>query len=156
MPTVLFNPVFGAETINWRAGNAAGMQAGSAAASPITYNPAALQNPQVYLIFYGPTWTPAIAQQYATDVQTIANSQYLSALTQYGSDGRATFNATTDWTVDPTPTTRLRDAEIQYILDNQMTSWTKPTGLATYAPGGPSNAGSAFLVSARRDCVSHR
>ncbi len=96
VPTVIFTPVFGAETIFWRLGSLAGQ----AVTSPITNNPTVLKDPQVYLIFEGSSWTNTRAAKWAADAQTIIGSSYLSGLKQYGSDGHAIFNPSTDWTID--------------------------------------------------------
>jgi hypothetical protein len=129
--TTIFRPVYGAETITWQPGNAAGMKAGSAATSPISYNPDAVQQPQVYLIFWGASWNSTNAGKRAQDVDAIINrSNYLSGLQQYGSSGQAVFNQSTDWTIDNssagTPTWSNCDAEIQKVLDHQRTDWVKP------------------------------
>jgi hypothetical protein len=132
LPTVVFNPVFGAETIFWRPNR-------QAITSPMASNATALENPTVYLIFWGSSWTSATASQYASDAKTTIQSPYLSGLKQYGSDGQATYG---DYTIDnSTANDANRDAEIQYILDNKMTSWIKPSGIAPNPNG--SNVGAA-------------
>jgi hypothetical protein len=130
VPTVLFNPQFGADTIVLRDSNA-NEKPGDIVTSAMTSNPNALTNtPHVYLIFAGSTWTNTLAQQYAQDVDTIVNkSSYLSGLTQYGATGHATFNPATDWYVDNTPAI-TRDLEISRTLNTAKTSWVKPTGLS--------------------------
>jgi hypothetical protein len=142
VPAVVFNPVFGQETIFWRQGNTAGHPDYEVVTSPISYNPTVLNSPQVYLIFRGASWTSTYAGRLASDAQAIIGSGYLSALQQYGSDGLATFGG---YTIDSRAVdgNTTRDGEIQYILDNRMTSWTKPAGLAPNSPGGASNVGAA-------------
>jgi hypothetical protein len=91
VPTIVFNPAFGNETI----------KPGSTSAG--------MQNPAVNIIFSGTYWDTPTAQ--ATEAallngaKEILNSPYLSGLTQYGSSGTAHFAAS--WndpnsvTVDP-------------------------------------------------------
>src|ERR1700676_1532027 len=64
VPTVLFTPAFGAETVYWRSTN-------TVMSGPVTPtgNASALQDPTYYLIFWGPSWTNAPAKQYASDAQ---------------------------------------------------------------------------------------
>jgi hypothetical protein len=125
VPTVLFNPFFGAETIYWEPDNIAGHPDNEVVTGAITDNPAALNNPTVYLIFWGPSWTNTNASRLAQDAQTILGSQYLSGLRQYGSDGRATFGG---WAIDNTASQQgpvAATAEIQKLLPNLP--WLKPT-----------------------------
>jgi hypothetical protein len=126
--TVAFTPALGAETISWRT-SVAGHTAGTALTGPVT-NPTALDDPTVYLIFSGSSWTSTTAVKYAFDVKAILASGYLSGLTQYGSSGTATYGG---YTIDPRPSPGPsgRDAEIQYALDELEPAW-KPTGAPGY------------------------
>jgi hypothetical protein len=74
VPTVIFDPVFPKETL--------------AKSAPYTV----LNDPTVYLIFWGSGWTKDEASAWATDAQTIINSSYLSELKEYGSDGKAHYS----------------------------------------------------------------
>ena len=122
--TVVFEPVFGAETIFWRANNTAGHPANQVVTGPIT-NPTALNNPTVYFIFWGTTWANS-APELASDAKTIIQSPFLSGLKQYGSSGTATYGGyTIDDSADPTASATARDQEIQKIVPT-MTSWAKP------------------------------
>src|SRR5262249_23142577 len=94
VPTVVFNSAFGGDTIVWGA-NWWGQSVGQTVTSPITNNPGALNDPTVYLIFWGKSWTQATASKYANDAQTILQSNYLSGLKDYGSDGIATYGGYT-------------------------------------------------------------
>jgi hypothetical protein len=77
VPTVVFTPKYGAPTVN-------------------SFSPsAAIQSPQVNLLFVGSYWGTTTgasdAGKITQDVKTILGGPYLSKLTQYGSDGKATF-----------------------------------------------------------------
>jgi hypothetical protein len=78
VPAIVFRPSYGSETLN---------------SNPHT----AMVSPPVNLIFWGPYWGTQQGSQDASalisDVQTILNSKYVSGLTQYGSDGQASFRA---------------------------------------------------------------
>lgn len=78
VPTVVFNPQFGAESI-----------------APGSTNDA-MQNPPVYFIFAGSYWTNTTQGKsdeatLTASAQSLLSGPYLSGLTQYGSDGKATF-----------------------------------------------------------------
>jgi hypothetical protein len=100
----------------------------------------ALRSPKVYFIFVGPNWgtngNPSISPSIMINAaKAIMNSSYLSGLTQYGSDGHATYGGyTVDTTVDPTvagvngPNHVLMWSEIDKTLsNNEFSSWL-PTG----------------------------
>jgi hypothetical protein len=76
-PTILFNPVFGAESPTSNA--------------PFTI----LNDPSVYVIMWGSGWGTGPGQAdptpYLTEAQSILSGPYLSGLSEYGSDGKATF-----------------------------------------------------------------
>jgi hypothetical protein len=92
VPTVVFQPQFPKESL--------------ASNGPYTV----LNSPTVYLIFWGPNWTTAQAQQWAGDAQAILGSPYLfgvqgnvqNSLTEYGSDGKAVWG--NYWIDNPTST----------------------------------------------------
>jgi plastocyanin len=162
VPTIVFNPQFGADTIEY-------LPTGQTLLSPMPAgsNLNVLNNPQVYLIFWGPSWNQTapsaadIAQgrtnnagKLAADAAAIISSNYLSGLQEYGInagpqatfDGsQAAFGNSGDWTIDNSaiPTVpngyhagdwQDRDAEIEKILTTQMTTWTKPSGGPTTSP----------------------
>src|SRR5262245_6826059 len=68
VPTAVFTPHFGPETLTYHGGDL-------------------LQEPPVYLIFSGSQWQTPAASQLATDIQaraaTLLSGPYLSGLTQY-------------------------------------------------------------------------
>jgi autotransporter-associated beta strand protein len=135
VPTVLFNSPLGGDTISWGA-NWWGQTVGQTVTSPITNNPGALNDPTVYLIFWGPSWTQSTASQYASDAQTIIQSQYLSRLTDYGSDGIATYGG---YTIDNSTSSLGPVAatnEIDHVLP-QMSGWAKPTQPTSLNIGPP-------------------
>jgi hypothetical protein len=84
VPTVAFTPNFAGTT--QVAGPNSTIQQDDAAS---------LQSPPVVLIFTGQYWQTAQGQQdqqtLTNDAQSIVSGPYLSRLTQYGSDGKATF-----------------------------------------------------------------
>jgi hypothetical protein len=84
VPTVVFQPVFGAETVS-------GPVVGG-----VTLPFDGLINPAVPLIFSGSSWTSANEQPSLDATQRILSGPYLSKLTQYGSDGQAHLQANWD------------------------------------------------------------
>ena len=134
--TVAFNPALGPEVVYWRS-NAGGAPANSVVNGPVA-NPTALQNPTVYLIFSGKSWTTANASWESYLAQRIMNSSYLSGLTQYGASGTANFGG---YIIDNSPSQGPAgtNAEIAKALGWLEPSWKTPTTVAPN-PGG-SNAG---------------
>jgi hypothetical protein len=141
--TIVFNPVFGSETVS-------GTNDGT-------------QHPPVYLIFSGSYWSTAQGQ---TDEATLTNSAknilsgpYLKGLTQYGSDGIANFAGT--WQDNATVPSQPPTGTLQNFLQNEITShgalpgindWqhapiyivvSDPTSSAQY--NGGYNAGGTYL-----------
>jgi len=94
-------------------------------------NPYALQDPTVYFIFQGTSWTQTNAGTLAGYAQNIIQSPYLSKLTDYGSSGTALYGGfTIDPTAAPSPGSNFQSTaqqEIEKILPT-MSSWTKPQG----------------------------
>lgn len=137
--TIAFNPALGGETVSWQ-----NNIVGSAVTGPVT-NSAALNNPTVYLIFSGSSWTQSTVNWDDLLVNDILSSDYLSGLTQYGSSGTARLGGSV---IDNRPTAGPfnRDAEIQYALDVLKPSWQKPTGVAPN-PGGSNLGASAYRSS---------
>ncbi len=122
VPTVVFNSAFGGETVT------------------TTSQHQALNDPTVYLIFWGKSWTQSNASGLANDAQAIMQSSYLSGLTQYGSDGKAVYGG---YYIDNSSASTSSGAnatkEINNVLPNQS-SWLKPQDAAskagsTYWPG---------------------
>jgi autotransporter-associated beta strand protein len=151
VPTVLFPSALGGDSIFWGPGNGAGQPAYQPVTSPITSNPTVLNNPEVYLIFWGQSWMNATAQRFANDARAIIQSQYLSRLRDYGSDGLARFGG---FTIDNSAAASLgagaATQEIQNELDGHhadgtsdpnTNSWARPT-----QPASP--AGSLFWPGA--------
>jgi hypothetical protein len=67
-------------------------------------NTGALNSPKLYFIFVGPNWTKDNTDTMIDAAKAILNSSYLSGLTQYGSDGHATYSDgdyTIDASIDP-------------------------------------------------------
>ncbi len=146
VPTVVFNSAFGGDTIVWGP-NWWGEPVGQTVTGPLNNNPGALQDPKVYLIFWGPSWTQANAGKFASDAQAIINSAYLSGLTDYGSDGIATYGG---YTIDNSPSTLgpvAATQETQYILNYKMTSWDKPTQPAFLGGAAALSSPIYFVVS---------
>jgi hypothetical protein len=124
VPTVLIQSAFGGDTIYWCQGNTAGHPDNEVITGPITDNPTAVNSPLVYFIFWGPSWTQDKAKLLAKDAQVIHQSNFLSSVKDYGSDGKATYG---DYTIDSTTAQDGPPAstqEIQKIVPN--TTWAKP------------------------------
>jgi hypothetical protein len=125
VPTVVFNSALGGETIFWVPGNTAGQPANQPVTSPITNNPTVLNNPTVYFIFWGTSWTNANAGALANDAQTIIQSKFFSLLTDYGSDGLVTYGGyTIDNSAAPLANISPATQEVQNIVP--ATAWATP------------------------------
>lgn len=124
VPSVVFDSALGGDTIKW-------LSNGQVVTKPVTSNPTALQDPTVYFIFQGTSWTQTNAGAFAADAQTIIQSPFLSKLTDYGSSGTALYGGfTVDPTAAPSPGSNFQSTaqtEIEKILP-EMSSWTKPQG----------------------------
>jgi hypothetical protein len=115
VPTILFQPSFGPETV----------LPGS------SYT--AMQSPPVYLTFWGSSWGSLQGSQdvnrLTAAVNKVLGSPYLTGLTQYGSDGQAVYggrwvdlsNPPANFSVD-----NLRDF-LQKTIDNASTPIPRPT-----------------------------
>jgi hypothetical protein len=125
VPTVVFNSALGGDKIDWVQGNTAGHKDNEVVTSPITTNPTVLNNPTVYLIFWGKSWTNTNARPLANDARTILQSNFFSGLKDYGGDGLATYgDYTIDNSVAPPADTDPATKEVQKELP--MTAWAKP------------------------------
>jgi hypothetical protein len=102
VPTVVFTPVFGLETV----------AAGSTNDG--------MQHPTVNLIFSGTTWTTQNEQPLIAAAQSILSSTYLSGLTQYGSDGKANYG--TSWTDTTTVASNPSTSSLQTFLQTSITN----------------------------------
>src|SRR5262245_2929389 len=102
VPTVVFNPAFGAEAVS---GPNEGMI-----------------SPQVNLIFSGPYWSTAQGKQdegtLLNSARNILSGPYLSGLTQYGSDGHAVFRAS--WDETATVPSQPSTGELQWFLESSI------------------------------------
>jgi hypothetical protein len=126
VPTVIFNPIEDGSEV-WL--NNKGLMSPSQLASN---NTDALQSPKIYLIFAGPNWGTdqdpgAVTTAMIFGASSIVHSQYLSALTQYGSDGKATIAG---WHIDPT-------------LDDSKTNPNQSDGAPTGSSPDPKNVTAA-------------
>ncbi len=106
VPTVVFRPHFGAETI-----------------APGSTNDA-LTSPAVQLIFAGSYWNTAIGSQdratIISQTQNLVGGTYLSALSQYGGDGKATLG--TNYTDATGIAGGFSTTGLQTYLQGQITS----------------------------------
>jgi hypothetical protein len=113
VPTVAFNPHFGAESI----------AAGSTNDG--------MQHPPVYLIFSGSYWTTSAGQQaeagLISSTKAILNSPYLSGLKQYGSDGTATFAGS--WYDSATVPSQPSTTAVQNFLQTSISNHNAAPGL---------------------------
>jgi len=144
VPTVVFNSALGGDTISWVPNNSAGQPANQVVTSPITNNPSVLNDPTVYFIFWGQSWTTAQAKVLANDAKALLQSTYLSSLTDYGSDGRASYGGflvdnsqsySGPYSAPPAPPGSSQ--EIQKVLSTNAAAaaWAKPKdGSATDSP----------------------
>src|SRR5215831_2295999 len=132
---MVFSPALGGDTIIWRPD-------GHTITAPLTSNATVLNDPQVYFIFWGTSWNTTNAGASADDAQTLINSGFLSKLTDYGSDGIATYAA---YTIDNSaaPSTVTMDTttqEIQDVLGGNKSevistsTWTQPGATAVDSP----------------------
>ena len=153
VPTVMFQSPFGGDTIHWAAGNPAGQPADALVTSPITNNPYVLNNPTVYLIFWGDAWTPDQVNQDVTAAKNVIGSPYLSGLTDYGSDGTATFgDYALDVSSDPPSPNKVSPPvaatqEINRLVPG-IASWQKPQASTSlnYGDFWPGATGSPIYV----------
>jgi hypothetical protein len=110
VPTVMFLPNFGPETVS---GTNDGMQ-----------------NPTVDLIFSGSYWTTKQGQldeaTLLSSAKNILSGPYLSGLTQYGSDGRATFG--TYWQDNATVPSNPQASAVQNFLQTSITNHNAAPG----------------------------
>jgi hypothetical protein len=124
VPTIVFRPHFGEQTL--RAGS----------------QNIGLQDPPVYLLFWGPYWGTAQGQQdqraMSNAVSSILSGPYLSKLTQYGSDGRALYDNSWADVSDPSkfkdPVTsagRPSSAAIEDYLNSVVDQPVSPIWLAS-------------------------
>jgi hypothetical protein len=135
VPTVVFNSALGGDTIIWRPD-------GHTITAPLSSNPTVLNDPQVYFIFWGTSWNTTNAGASAGDAQMLINSGFLSQLTDYGSDGIATYAGyTIDNSAAPsTVTADVTTTEIQDVLGGKKSvvfstsSWTRPGASAVDSP----------------------
>jgi hypothetical protein len=108
MPTILFNPYFGAEN----AGDGGGLK---------------LSNTPVYLVFWGQGWgggesatTLAIEQA----AKSVLNSSYLIRLQQYGSDGTAYYNG--DDFVNWDPPNQFSTDDLGDMIEDEISKGALP------------------------------
>jgi hypothetical protein len=116
VPTIIVKPQFGAETTH-------------------DDPEEALSSPAVYLFFWGPNayWTSDKVQKYSDAASKLLSSDYLSGVTQYGSDGKASYfrSQVDDTNTNPLPS-QLDEDEVEDQLDllNQQNALL-PTGRTT-------------------------
>ncbi|MHB1426582.1 MAG: autotransporter outer membrane beta-barrel domain-containing protein [Gemmataceae bacterium] len=97
VPTVAFAPQFGPEQYT---GSNNGMQ-----------------NPPVHLIFSG-NWSQSNENMVIAATQNIVSGPYLSKLTQYGSDGKATY--ADSWTASSTVSGNPSTSALQSFIQNEL------------------------------------
>ncbi len=110
VPTVVFNPVFGAETLIPTPQN--------------DYNFTTMANAPVNLIYWGSSWSTTAGKQLAStlgfDAQAILNSNYLNGLTQWGGAGQASYAKA--WTDPSITVTGNSVPQIQAEIANAITA----------------------------------
>jgi len=117
VPTIVFSPKFGIETI-----------------APGSTNDG-MQNPNVSYIFSGSYWTKTAQGQQdekalLNSAKSIMSGPYLSGLTQYGSDGTATFSRS--WNDPSTLPNNPSAGAIQGFLQNSISSRGTDPGNTDY------------------------
>ncbi len=132
VPTVVFNSALGGDTIFWVPGNSAGHPANQVQTSPITNNPSVLNNPTIYLDFWGNSWTESNAAPLASAANSIIQSKFFSQLSDYGFKGAISFGG---YTIDNTETSdgntgdpqngKNLTTEIQNLLNGKLATDTK-------------------------------
>jgi hypothetical protein len=112
---------------------------------------ASLKSPAVVLIFAGSDWTTTQGktnQQTAlSSIQSILGSNYLDALDQYGSDGKAVFFSS--WQTNSTPTltgNTPTDSDLRTFINNQIATQKKNN--ASLVPG---STAIYFVISDPKD-----
>jgi hypothetical protein len=97
VPTVVFQPHYGPETLGADSQNHG------------------MVSPPVYVIFWGAYWGTANgsrdANTFISEAKSIFGSSYLTGLTQYGSDGKATFQAAYTYTSSPKANFNMGDVQ---------------------------------------------
>ncbi|MBV9123666.1 MAG: hypothetical protein JO112_09945 [Planctomycetes bacterium] len=128
VPTIVFNPYWGPEQL------VAGSQSH------------AVRSPSVDLLFWGSYWGTnqgkTDEQRVALSVNSLVNSPYLTGLTEYGSDGKATIGKIRFDYSDPTISGfdwGISDAQVQAEIDAKIYNPTdqKPIYILITAPGSP-------------------
>jgi hypothetical protein len=116
VPTIMFMPHFGAQTMASDSANAG------------------TQHPTVNLVFAGPFWNTQIGQQdeaaIINSTKSILNGPYLSGLTQYGSDGKANFGQS--WNDAATLPNNPSSSAIQSFLQTSISRHAADPGLYDY------------------------
>jgi hypothetical protein len=142
VPTVVYNSAFGGDTIFWVPGNSAGKPANQVQIGPIASNPSVLNNPTVYLDFWGDSWTETNSAPLANAAQAVIQSRFFSQLSDYGFHGAISYGG---YTIDNTHTSdgntvgdpqngQNVPTEIQNLLNGKLatdpnlptSSWLRP------------------------------
>src|SRR5579871_4244310 len=104
LPSIVFDPIFGAETQRQDGG-------------------AALSSPPVYLIFWGSWWggtNSAAANSIKTVAAKVLSSPYLSGLRQYHSDGFAQLNSLSAYDSSNPADLGFNGDTIDNVVQNQI------------------------------------
>jgi hypothetical protein len=142
VPTVAFTPHFGGTTLAPPPGDSLARE-----------QAASLKSPAVVLIFAGSDWTTtqglANERTVLLSVGAILGSPYLSALDQYGSDGRAVFFSF--WQTNNTPTltgNTPTDTDLRTFVNNEITNQKNNPGLV------PNSTAIYFVINDPKDSSS--
>jgi hypothetical protein len=110
VPTVVFTPQFGAESL---AGNSSNN---------------ALQSPPTEFIFWGSYWSTSPGSQYQSALlgaaQNVINSPYLVGLEQYGGDGKSIFRAS--WTDSSDPPVGFQPSDVSNEINKAIADPNSP------------------------------
>jgi hypothetical protein len=127
VPTIIFNPAFGPETV-------------TSSNPPAGSIDSALRTPTIVPVFWGQYWSTPSGQQdigtIRTAIQSIISGPYLSGLVQYGSDGHAVLNSSSGL-ISSEPFTgagNLMSSYLQNVIDTSWWTIPQPTGGSDYQP----------------------
>jgi hypothetical protein len=132
VPTVLFTPQYGAETVFDTHG----------------YK---LSSPPIYLIFWGTYWTTTDGNTYANNLvdaaKRVISSDYLSRLTQYFNDGQASYGA--PWIILSDPSSGFSTRDIDNVVQSAIDDPSSPIPESDSGPHEP-----IYVVVTPPDIVS--
>jgi hypothetical protein len=155
VPTVVYNSVFGGDSIFWVPGNSAGEPANQVQTGPISNNPSVLNSTTVYLDFWGDSWNETNAGALASAAQSIIQSKFFSQLSDYGFHGTVSYGGytidnthTSDGSTSGDPQNGVNTTtEIQNLLNGKLdTDPNLPTSSWLRPPDGRAQDSPIYIV----------